>query len=169
MKNKELFEETIGVWISAFLDGTLAKGSCAACAIGNLAAHALGYKIDKEILLGMFYDDYTAPWMTWRLSFCTSTDNGIQYSYPERHVTNSNVAKILNALKYPRKDLMKIEFAFETSTRIYFKKYSQHSEKEILEDQFNGLMACFTILEEIHEIEDTSYRESFKESLMVKL
>lgn len=46
MKNKELFERTTKVWINAFLNGTLASGHCAACAVGNLVANGLiGYGV----------------------------------------------------------------------------------------------------------------------------
>lgn len=36
MKNKDLFNKTIGILVNAYMNNTLAHGSCMACAVGNL-------------------------------------------------------------------------------------------------------------------------------------
>ena len=40
------FENTVDILVRAYLDGTLFKGNCCACAVGNLCAAALGLQIN---------------------------------------------------------------------------------------------------------------------------
>lgn len=44
MKNKELFDLTIGILVKAYLGNNLDQMDCAACAVGNLVSANLGYK-----------------------------------------------------------------------------------------------------------------------------
>ena len=38
-------QKAIDIFLDAINQGTLAKGSCAACAVGNLVAHGLNYDL----------------------------------------------------------------------------------------------------------------------------
>lgn len=45
MKNKELFDKTIGILVNAYLNDTLENANCHACAVGNLVATNCGYEM----------------------------------------------------------------------------------------------------------------------------
>ena len=47
--------KAINIFLEALKDGTLAKGTCTACAVGNLVAAGMDAKVYKEF--GVFYCD----------------------------------------------------------------------------------------------------------------
>jgi hypothetical protein len=49
------FEKAYNALYNAFMNGTLAKGTCAACAVGNIVADAMGakIKIDEDSFFGV--------------------------------------------------------------------------------------------------------------------
>lgn len=47
MKHTKRFDNAMSALVKGFFDETLAKGSCAACAVGNIIAHSIGGTIKK--------------------------------------------------------------------------------------------------------------------------
>jgi hypothetical protein len=105
MKNQELFNRSISILVKAYLDGTLEKGSCCACAVGNLVSGNMGRKFDNEL-----WADGFSP--LWDSVFMTSA--GEQTICP-RMLDFPEVKAQIDATGYPWEDLAKIEYAFETA------------------------------------------------------
>ena len=196
MKNKELFEKTTKILIDAFMNETLAKGDCAACAVGNMVAANIGCKpmiVDalsnltsrnkkKEIQVTPTYKYfrfsklitqkeviYANPSFTvriWGRAFYTSNRH---QKFDEAWLSHYIVSQTIKATGYNYKELMRIEKTFETNTRISLQVYSIYDKKAILEDQFNGLMAVMDVLMDIHECDDNSVKEDFKNTLLTKI
>ena len=144
MKRKELFQKTTKILVDAFLNDKLTAGSCSACAVGNICG---GNSAWSDLF-------YTAP--------------GKKQHFNSRSLGRDYVMKVINSTGYHYKELMKIEYAFEANTDIDSLSYSLEDKKDILEDQFNGLMAVIDVLMEIHECKDPIEKENFKQQLLTK-
>lgn len=156
-KTSERFDRAIKALVKGFFNETLAKGSCAACAVGNIVAECIDYKLNKNSLnawssAGLKCNAY------WGSVFTTT--NGKQRLDFDSYIDQAK--ENINSTGYTIKELAKIEYAFETNTQITFNKYRTHSKKEIMEDQYNGLMAVVDVLCEIEGINPTPYKELFK-------
>lgn len=136
MKNKELFDKTVSILVKSYFDNTLQKGSCAACAVGNIVAANMGLTYAKDSKGIYTYRD-TNSW--WNSVF--STVGGTQTKRPHRIFGCSK--RQIDSTGYHWEDLAKIEFAFETA-----------SNDEGDEGMFLGLMAVIDVLCEIHECEE---------------
>ncbi len=56
-----------------------------------------------------------------------------------------------------------MEYAFETNTKIKHSRYDEYTEQEVMEDQFNGLMAVMDVLIKLDEVsEGQKYKDTFK-------
>jgi hypothetical protein len=66
------FEKAYNALYNAFMNDTLAKGTCIACAVGNIVADAMGAKVYKQKELGiiLFRCDYVNFW--WNDLFFTT-------------------------------------------------------------------------------------------------
>lgn len=157
------FEFAYNALVQAFFDGTLAKGTCTACAVGNMVAAANDFSIERietedEI---MFECDYTVE--QWSNLFFTTS----QRQWRRGHATKDEDVKIALSLiektGYSEDELAKIEFAFETHTQILSGIYHKHSEQEILEDQYNGLCAVFEVLCKLDNVEGVDYKAKLQE------
>lgn len=150
------FEKAYNALYNAFMNDTLAKGTCAACAVGNIVADALGGKVSKSG--NGFVCDVPNTW--WSMFFVT-TDN-------KQHITDEynddiNYGRLKDLTGYSVEELAKIEFAFETNTKISFNEYFSSTEEQIMEDQFNGLMAVMDVMIELDDVkEGGKYKETFK-------
>lgn len=178
MKNKEQFENSVSVLVNAFFTSTLAKGTCSACAVGNLVADGMNGKIikmsrrdfetglnrlsysclDKDNIKNDGFMDFNKSQnnYAWKDLFFTAGGN---QTVKFDHVKDEEVVKNVNATNYSFWELMRIELAFETNTHIHIKYYSKSSEKHIINDQFKGLMAVLDILFDIHEVEQDQKEE----------
>ena len=161
------FERAYNALYNAFMNNTLAKGYCVACAVGNILADAQGGKVTVEIENGKVMIDANVENNFWSTLFIT-TKNG-QFFYDD-HTDLSKKRKrlILSLTGYTWLELAKVEFAFETACKISGSWYPRHTEQEIMEDQFNGLMAVMDVLIELDSIEEgTEYKETFKNKFTV--
>jgi hypothetical protein len=140
MLKPELYQKTVDILVQAYFDGTLIKGNCTACAIGNIVAFNLGISIPKDQIL-----NHLSIKQVTELTGQVSMGN---YSF------STNQA-IINATGYSFEQLSLIEEAFESNSKIHWLNYHQYTEKKILQDQFKGLMAVVDVLDEIHENLDT--------------
>ena len=123
------FQKATDALYDSFFNGTLAKGVCVRCAVGNIvgaAQHALGN------------DGNNAWWSSLFYSSCGKQFRYYNYPYHE--------ALLLTLTEYTADELAEVEWAFENNTRIDHSVYNIHTEQEILEDQYNGLCAVFDVL-----------------------
>lgn len=165
MKNtSKRFNKATEALYNAFFNGTLAKGNCAYCAVGNLVADSIGYKVELDTVYYKEYDSF--PNTSWRHLFCTSSDvhdgTCIRSTRTDDPTLIEKALKEIQSTGYSEQELSKVEFAFETNTRIHLDRYYQHSEQEILEDQYNGLVAVFNVLLEIEGISNDGHIEKLK-------
>lgn len=146
----ERFQRAFNALTTAYFEGTLAKGHCCKCAVGNLCNNT----------------------ETWSYLFCSSQSGQTIYydgQYLRNPFVNSPDDRVLiikralseiAATGYTWQELAKVEEAFETNTKIWVSKYEYHSEQAILEDQYNGLAAVFKVLCELDGIEDSMQYET---------
>lgn len=154
------FNKAYDVLVQAFFNGTLAKGDCKCCAVGNIVAGAYGATI--EIHEGTA----TCSMINhlWKALFCTSW--GIQAKrvpyYGKTYIEEALYS--IEATGYSEEELAKVEYAFETNTNIHIEDYCKNSEQDILEDQYNGLCAVFDVLCELDNIpKEPKYSNKLKE------
>lgn len=160
------FKNAVDALVYAFFNDTLAKGKCSACAVGNMIAHAHGKKVGKGlnpvIIREIVSKDGESFYLTNRhWGFAFSTSGGSQ-CVSEYELESIDFLYSIKPTGYSTSELMKIEFAFETSSLIHQSSYFEHTKSEIMQDQYNGLMAVLDVLCEIEGIEDPSeYKELF--------
>ena len=150
-------QEAIDVFLDALNEGTLAKGSCAACTVGNLAAFGMGVKVKK-------YDDIDN-------SFYCDKVNGINnYQWADAFVTNFFEQRIkeenfdlpiFQYFKFTPIELAQIENAFEKNTRISLNYYYKYSKNQVRADQIKGLEAVVKVMLELDENIEETYQEVF--------
>lgn len=137
-------ENAINVFLDAINNGTLAKGTCVACAVGNLVAHGMGAKIYKEVVEDWTSFNCDKENSHWSNLFRTAYD--CQDVFHRK--LDSNVIRNIESTEFKLSELMKIEFAFETNTKITFDRYTCHTESEIKQDQIKGLEAVIKVMME---------------------
>lgn len=142
------FKNAIDALVYAFFNDTLGKEHCAACAVGNIVAWSHGYKkktiSDACQIPGTVYSSDDWEHAVWRNS------------------EGEEELMVISKTGYSGLELYKIEEAFEGATLIGALRYRKHSKSEIMQDQYNGLMAVLDVLCEIEGIEDTAeYKELF--------
>lgn len=159
---KPTFEKTVGVLVKAYLNDTLVHGNCYACAVGNIVAQSMGYKLEKDICSSVYWLDKDSkeevPYPAfaysdngkqypngWAAVFCT---DGRQTKDPDNYI---GVAKDqIDSTGYTWMELAKIEKAFESADH----RYTDENR------MFNGLMAVVDVLAEIHGISLTTREQS---------
>lgn len=141
MKDLKKFNHTVNVLLKAYLNDTLERGNCYACAVGNLVAEALGTKVCPVL-------------RTWENNELTFWDNVFMTYIHHQEIIPENyrdsAKEQIDATGYTWQQLAKIEFAFETGCRG-----SSEDDK-----MFNGLMAVVDVLAEIHEIDLETVKET---------
>lgn len=154
------FEKAYNALYNAFMNDTLASGTCAACAVGNIVADAMGGKVEK--LNTVEFDcDIDNEW--WNHLFITSSNEQIISKLKDDSNVKHFRQKIFNLTGYKWNELAKVEYAFEVNTKIKHGRYDEHTEQEIMEDQFNGLMAVMDVLIKLDEVtEGQKYKDTFK-------
>ena len=150
------FEKAYNSLYNAFMNDTLAKGTCTACAVGNIVADALGGKVSR--MRNDFVCDVPNTW--WNTFFIT-VDN--EQTIFDDYNDIPAYGRLKDLTGYSVEELAKIEFAFETNTKIRFVNYFNSTEEQIMEDQFNGLMAVMDVMIELDDVkEGEKYKETFK-------
>jgi hypothetical protein len=138
--------EAIDVFLDAINEGSLAKGSCVACAVGNLVAHGLGGKVTIDNGLASFEH----PWSgfldnsRWSDAFCTY--NTGRQKVDRGALRRFTVIRNIEATDFTAEELMQIEYAFEMNTKIHFMSYYRYTPQQIREDQINGLAAVVKVM-----------------------
>lgn len=152
------FNNAVNALVHAFFHDTLAKGTCAACAVGNIVAYNWGEKVKpgyKHIFKGYVSNgDWTRAFVTQRYSTPTVYEDSFNDPY---------VKACIDPTGYTILEMAKIEAAFERNTKLFYDDdYPNHTKSEIMQDQYNGLMAVVEVLCELEGIEDLAeYKELF--------
>jgi hypothetical protein len=159
----ERFEKAYNALLKAFMNDTLASGTCAACAVGNIIADAMGgvvYKDDDDNFRCNIDNDW------WKNVFLTTDYCQKIYNVESDENIKDYRKRMFELTGYKWDELAKIERVFEKNTKIKVYSYPDHGEHEIMEDQFNGLMAVMDVLIEIDDIEEgQKYKNAFKTKL----
>ena len=129
--------KVIDLFLDALNEGTLAKGSCVACAVGNIVAEAQGGTIYKEsgdmkctTVNNIWWEDFV------------TVSNGLQIKK-----YNPAIGKqIAYDTDFTYDELAKIEYAFETAAYIHIRSYSYFLKEEIRADQIKGLEAAVKVM-----------------------
>lgn len=154
------FEKAYNALYNAFMNDTLAKGSCAACAVGNIVADAMGGKVYKRST-GLYDCDVENSW--WSVMFMTNQHGQRINTVKQDSRVIVYRHRIEELTGYTWKELAEVERVFEQNTKIRHSCYCNYSEKKIMEDQFNGLMAVMDVLIEFDNIEEgNKCKETFK-------
>lgn len=142
---KATFENSVSVLVRAYMNDTLQKMSCAACACGNLVADANGYTFNKRLYSisseSLMWDQseplVNYAWPTWRRSVrneCTAN--------------NENESRLqAESTGYTNSELVVIEDAF------------MRGNDSTDDGNFTALLAVVDVLAEIHGV-DLSVKES---------
>lgn len=156
MKTTERFSTALKALIIAFFDETLEKGNCAACAVGNMVAGAYGKKANLEAVAcgaGLNTD--------WKALFMSDLDGQIIRPWQYSSIV-SRALMLIEKTGYSEMELARVELAFESSTKILGRFYSSVTRDEIMQDQFNGLIAVVDILCEIEGYDSADYKKLFE-------
>ena len=171
MKTPERFNRAIKALVKGFFNDTLAKNNCSACAVGNIVAESIG----EKVVLDNPYAIVMANSAKWQYIF-SAVDGYCYRSFHELAANNGHIGKTQSEIQYNEgmqciertgyttDELIKIETAFESNTKIYWHKYPFTQKNEIMQDQFNGLMAVVEVLCKLDNIEPTEYKKAFEYS-----
>lgn len=177
MKTSERFNRAIASLVKGYMNGTLAKGTCAACAVGNIIAGATGCTIEKtegddgdvdfdfvNIIGHVFIP-------SWQRVFITNVNDRRLSRKNRQRINLSNYYGAsqleIDATGYSVQELADVEWAFEKATKIHFMDYyTIRNKQKIDEDQLNGLYAVVDVLCKIEGYDDVVAQE--KKDLFVK-
>ncbi len=158
----ERINEAIEVFLKAIEVGSLAKGNCAACAVGNLVAHGmiekesdiiitnpLNYEESLSEVKEVCFDDEDLGRVSsqnWSALFCTMVD-GNQHIRRALYLEQIEAGlKVISYTKFTEEELAKIEYAFETNTEIGWSQYNYYTKEQIRQDQMRGLEAVVQVM-----------------------
>lgn len=152
-------EKAIDIFLDAINKSTLAKGTCVACAVGQLIAHGMEGEVVKDELGSWscinknneFID--TAFWSSlFYTTHATGQINRIDYS---SNFDKREVARLEQYSNFSITELLAIEKAFELNTFIVFDKYYTTSKADIKADQIAGLAAVIEVMLGFDECKET--------------
>lgn len=143
--------KAIDILLDAINNGTLAKGHCSHCAVGNLVSY------------GMHNPEFRDS--AWRWSDLFVTIKGKQI-INEDFLTDQRVLNCIIATDFTWRELAKIEYAFETNTKIHCNDYTKFSKGEIKQDQIRGLESAVRVMLEFDECKEL-IKEVFTDKVLV--
>jgi hypothetical protein len=147
----ERFNKAYNALVTAFFEGTLASGSCIACACGNIIFDAIGEPLTREVFqmeVSKYsphdYDGELVRNLHHRAGFLWA--NMRSFHGGSCIIPAKGLEKHINESGYSVEEFVEIEKAFETNTKISISRYYNTPEQEILEDQYKGLCAVVDVL-----------------------
>lgn len=154
MNRPELYQKTIDKLLDAYNNGTLEHGNCEMCAVGNICesggwaalfcTQSSGYQIEAQ--KGKIVQNLR-PILYGQDIFIVESEQNV--------LKRARARNVIRKSGYSRKELMKIEFVFETSVSNTKEGYDKlvylDSHKKM--GQFIGLTAVLNVLREIHEVD----------------
>jgi len=152
----ERFDRAVKALVKGYLNGTLKKGRCSMCAVGNIVYESGEFEKPITVDLSHTY---------WSDVF--STQFGHQLFDLDNY--DGQAKKLIDSTGYSVEELARVEKAFETNTKILSVFYEDYSPQRIDEDQLNGLYAVVDVLCEIEGIEEEadSYKQLFKKEAVL--
>ena len=138
-------EKAIDIFLDAVNNGTLAKGTCIACAVGNLVAHGMNGTISKRKSIVDEYSTFESDVNSSAWSSAFVTTEGEQTIY-KNSLNDPWVLRNVEATDFTIQELAQIEFAFETNTEIPCLDYDSTTAKKIRADQIKGLEAVINVM-----------------------
>lgn len=139
-------ENAINVFLDAINNGTLAKGTCVACAVGNLVAHGMDAKIESKLTEDGIDFECEKENGIWAVLFRTNRHG--KQEIDNFFIDDDDVLGNINATKFTWQELAIIENVFETNAKINFMQYINHTQTEIKQDQIKGLEAVIKVMME---------------------
>jgi len=182
-KTPERFNNAMTALYNSFMNRTLAKGNCSACAIGNMVAAANGATVTKEFECSIKNNIWTRLFIT---TFEVDDGEIVNESFfaEQGEVVRNNVfgafkkrgyltqreeaIDIIKPTGYNQFELAKVEKSFELNTSIDHNEYKYRADQEILEDQQKGLFAVIDVLCELDGIEKPEEIKSLFDVELVK-
>jgi len=157
-------KDAIDVFLDAINNGTLAKGICTACAVGNLVAHGMGGTIT-------FKDyDFHCNVANWRWGMFFKTIEKRQHicnSDDERDLSShKDLVDCVEATSFSLEEIMAIEYAFECKTSIYWGDYYKMNKEAIKQDQIKGLEAVIEVMLAFENDTETNVKEVFTDKVI---
>jgi hypothetical protein len=140
--------EAIEVFLKAIENGTLAKGNCVACAVGNLVANSKGEILTKENIRSGGMRIY------WRYLFVTESSDEPQKKRDGNKEEIRLGLEEISKTKFTEDELAQIEHAFERNTKIEWLRYESYSKEEIRQDQIKGLEAVVQVMLDFDDCKD---------------
>lgn len=135
-------QRAIDVFLDALNDGTLRKGDCTMCAVGNLCRAAN----IPEIFAGGYWKD-TAIAIPGRWSYLFFTDvMGVVQEPLKIGPKVIEAKRVLSYLEFTEEEVREIEHTFETNTNILHIHYDDHTPEFIKQDQIKGLEAVIKVM-----------------------
>lgn len=160
-KTSERFDRAIKALVKGYMNNTLVKGNCSACAVGNIVAECMNI----PVVVGYVDTTDPIPGMQWADVVMTTPFE--QILHPEKY---EGLAKEeIDATGYSWEEIAKIEYAFETSTKIHWQNYKHYTLAQIDQDQLNGLNAVVDVLCKIEGIIDEQQINEYKELFVKEL
>lgn len=170
-KTTERFEKAYDALVQAFFKGTLGKGDCSACAVGNIVAAANG--IDLKINKTYGICESSGDNYSWGILFATSDGRQECRTSAMVHTTGifdpsdpndiKQALSILEPTGYSEEELAQVEYVFETNAQINLSRYRYCNQEEIIQDQYNGLCAVVDVLLRLDNLDNDGYKEKFRE------
>jgi len=159
-QHPERFTRAIKALLNSFLKETLAKGNCAACAVGNIIAHVHDAKVLKTEgrTIAVLSNGLEFNNSNWKYVFATFGNPGRQYINSSYY--KGGIKNMIDKTGYSYLELAQVEKAFELNTKIHNSDYKYNSKENIIQDQYNGLMAVVDVLCEIEGLNEE--KENFK-------
>lgn len=150
MTEQAKFDHTVQVLVQAYLNDTLEKDNCQACAVGNLIAHAAGavYVRKTSNYNGDLLLEAQPRIVDWLGAICTSEDCDQQLD-KRVYLAQPGIKAAFDSTGYSFEELAQIEYAFE----------SHDGDNPLASDaerQYAGLMGVVDVLAEIHGLDLTA-------------
>ncbi len=155
------FKNAMKALIGAFFEGTLAKGTCRACAVSNIVANSYGIKarLDRSVVCeGIDVSEWNSLFITMEKTDGTSV----------QEIRNGDKDSIYLALKlieksgYSEKELALIEFIFENNAILRFEDYPKYTKNKLMEDQYKGLCSVVDVLCQLEGYDSQEYKKMFE-------
>ena len=150
-------EKAIDILLDALNAGTLRKGSCRACAVGNLVTAGMRRPVFVQA-------DGSPPWgvhnYMWPRLFYTSGKEQVHHPHME---DNELVREEVESTGFTASELMAIEYAFECNTRLFSNQWHIDPSKAatIRRNQVRGLEAVVKAMLKFEQDTVTDVEEVF--------
>jgi len=146
-------DNAINVFIDALRKGTLASGSCVACAVGNLVAAGIGAEIRHSNDINGF--KCSPDNEAWLFPILWEKEEEDMWNRENNEHNYSKGDRLIERTEFNLKELTKIENAFEKNAKIGYSSYFEYSKKEVRADQLKGLEAVVQVMLDFDDVKET--------------